>query len=123
MDAVPRTRSLSGSIPVAVDESAKLQPLTHQVGGHEGIQVTGEGALIFKPAVPVELQFYQNILASPELSSLRRWVPTFLGVLRLEGQNTAEGLASIESIPENEKDERSYRYFTRLKTRGPTSLS
>ncbi|KAH9965991.1 hypothetical protein BC827DRAFT_1125453 [Russula dissimulans] len=83
--------------------SAELQALEYQVGGHEGIQVTGDGALIVKAALPLELQFYQSVLAQPALASLRRWVPTYLGTLRLEGQNTAEGLASVE-VPENEKD-------------------
>jgi 1D-myo-inositol-tetrakisphosphate 5-kinase/inositol-polyphosphate multikinase len=83
----------------------ELQPFTYQVGGHEGMQVIGEGSLIVKTVVPLELQFYQNILASPSLAALRRWVPTYLGNLRLEGKNTAEGIASIEGISENEKDE------------------
>jgi len=96
--------------------SAELQPFAYQVGGHEGMQITGEGALIVKAALPLELQFYQNILASPALSSLRPWVPTYLGTLRLEGQNTAEGIASVEGIPETERDECSYRYFTSLET-------
>jgi hypothetical protein len=113
MDAVYRTRAHSGSIPMADDDSAdtnssKLQPYTYQVGGHKGIQVTGEGSLIVKTVVPLELQFYQNVLASPSLAPLRRWVPTYLGNLHLEGKNTAEGIASIDGIPENEKDECSY---------------
>ena len=92
--------------------SAELQPFAYQVGGHKGMQITGEGALIVKPTLPLELQFYQNILASPALSSLRPWVPTYLGTLRLEGQYTADGIVSVEGIPEAEKDECSYRYFT-----------
>ena len=106
---------------MALDESADtssagLHPFGYQVGGHKGMQVIGEGALIVKAALPLELQFYQNILASPTLSSLRPWVPTYLGTLRLEGQNTAEGVASVEGITETEKDECSYRCFTFLKT-------
>jgi hypothetical protein len=116
MDAVPGTRTPSGSIPVANDQatdpsSTELQPFMYQVGGHKGIQVTGEGALIVKPVVPLELQFYQNTLASPALASLRQWVPTYLGILRLEGQNTVEGITNIEGIPENEKDECSLPLF------------
>ena len=87
-----------------------LQPPAYQVGGHKGLQITEDGTLLMKPALPLELQFYQNILADPTLASLRQWVPTYLGTLRLEGQNTAEGLASVEGIPENEKDEYSSRY-------------
>jgi len=110
------TKPSSGSGTMADDESTdaasstEFQPFAYQVGGHKGIQVTGDGDLIVKAALPLELQFYQNILANPTLASLRRWVPTYLGTLRLEGQNTAEGLASVEGIPENEKDEYSSRY-------------
>jgi hypothetical protein len=94
--------------------SAELQPFSYQVGGHKGMQIIGEGALIVKPTLPLELQFYQNILASPALSPLRPWVPTYLGTLHLEGQNTAEGIANVGGIPESEKDECSYRYFASL---------
>lgn len=94
--------------------SAELQPFAYQVGGHKGMQVIGEGALIVKPTLPIELQFYQNILGLPALSSLRPWVPTYLGTLRLEGQNTTEGIANVEGIPETEKDECSHFYFTSL---------
>ena len=96
--------------------SAELQPFAYQVGGHKGMQTIGDGALIVKPALPLELQFYQNVMASPALSSLRPWVPTYLGTLRLEGQNTAEGIASVEDIPETEKDECSYVILPPLKT-------
>ena len=118
---IPWTRALSRSIPMANDEttdfnSAELQPFAYQVGGHKGVQITGEGALIVKAAMPLELHFYQNILTSPTLSSLRPWVPTYLGTLRLEGQNTAEGVASVEGIPETEKDECSKRYLITSRT-------
>ena len=109
---------------MAHDESAdpspaELQPFAYQVGGHKGMHIIGEGALIVKTALPLELQFYQNILAIPALSSLRPWVPTYLGTLHLEGQNTAEGISSVEGIPETEKDECSYS----LKIRELISLS
>ena len=82
-----------------------LHPLTSQVGGHKGIQTTEDGALIIKPAKSLERQFYQDSLADPALAPLRQWLPTYLGTLRLEGQNTANGLASVEGILEGEKDE------------------
>jgi inositol-polyphosphate multikinase len=85
--------------------STGLRPPAFQVGGHKGLQMTEDGTLIIKPAYPLEHQFYQNTLADPTLAPLRRWVPTYLGTLRLEGQNTAEGLRSIDGIPEHEKDE------------------
>ncbi|KAI0307210.1 hypothetical protein B0F90DRAFT_1807864 [Multifurca ochricompacta] len=80
--------------------SLQPQPLAYQVGGHKGIQTTGDGTLLIKPALPLELQFYQNSLIDPALALLRPWVPTYLGTLRLEGKNTVEGLTSVEGIPE-----------------------
>jgi hypothetical protein len=82
-----------------------LRPLAFQVGGHKGIQMTEDGALLMKPVLPLELQFYQSIIADPSLARLRQWVPTYLGTLRLEGRNTAEGLRNIDDIPEYERDE------------------
>ncbi|KAI9507025.1 hypothetical protein F5148DRAFT_165858 [Russula earlei] len=84
--------------------SSELHSLAYQVGGHAGIQVIGDGALIVKAALPVELQFYQSIQADSALASLRQWVPTYIGTLRLEGQNTAEGLASVDGVPDHEKE-------------------
>jgi 1D-myo-inositol-tetrakisphosphate 5-kinase/inositol-polyphosphate multikinase len=98
--------------PTSSSSTDDLQAFAYQVGGHKGIQVTGGGDLIVKPVLPLELQFYQNILVDPALASLRPWVPTFLGTLRLEGQHTAEGIASMGGAPENEKDMcYRYRYF------------
>ncbi|KAH8999161.1 hypothetical protein EDB92DRAFT_1932562 [Lactarius akahatsu] len=84
---------------------ASIHPLTSQVGGHKGIQTSDDGALLIKPALPHELQFYHDSLADPALASLRQWIPTYFGTLRLEGQKTADGLANVEGIPEGEKDE------------------
>ena len=58
-----------------------------------------------KATLPLELHFYQNLLADPALSPLRQWIPTYLGTLRLEGKYTAEGLVSVEGVPDDEKDE------------------
>jgi 1D-myo-inositol-tetrakisphosphate 5-kinase/inositol-polyphosphate multikinase len=82
-----------------------LHPPMYQVGGHKGLQFSEDGTLVMKPALPPELQFYQNTLQHPTLAPLRQWIPTYLGALRLEGQNTAEGLRSVDGIPEREKDE------------------
>jgi 1D-myo-inositol-tetrakisphosphate 5-kinase/inositol-polyphosphate multikinase len=104
------TKPPFGSVPMPDDESTdpsspELQPFAYQVGGHKGIQVTGGGDLIVKATLPLELQFYQNLLADPALSPLRQWTPTYLGTLRLEGKYTAEGLVSVEGVPDDEKDE------------------
>lgn len=86
------------------DESSAPIAYTFQVGGHGRIQTIGDGALLLKPALPLELQFYQDSLGDPALAPLRQWVPTYLGTLRLEGQSTADGLVSMEGIPEGEKE-------------------
>lgn len=68
---------------------AATHPLTAQVGGHAGVQTTEDGSLLLKPALPREIDFYQRIAAADdhdELSKLRKWIPKFLGVLKLEGQ-------------------------------------
>ncbi len=85
--------------------SAHSHLLPSQVGGHQGIQTTEDGALLMKPALPRELQFYQDSLEDPALAPLRPWVPTYLGTLRLEGQSTPDGLVSMEGIPDGERDE------------------
>ncbi|KAG2148765.1 hypothetical protein DEU56DRAFT_79618 [Suillus clintonianus] len=65
------------------------RPLAAQVGGHAGVETTEDGSLLLKPALPREIEFYQQIAAAgdhDELSKLRKWIPKFLGVLKLEGQ-------------------------------------
>ncbi|KAG9091457.1 hypothetical protein FS749_016532 [Ceratobasidium sp. UAMH 11750] len=71
--------------------SAPRQPkrahtLDMQVGGHKGVQQSGEGDLIMKPCLPAERDFYQAIAADERLAKLRGLVPQFYGTLRLEGK-------------------------------------
>ncbi|EKM56120.1 uncharacterized protein PHACADRAFT_145233 [Phanerochaete carnosa HHB-10118-sp] len=61
-------------------------PLKSQVGGHPGVMTSEDGSLVIKPALPVEVAFYQAVLADPSLESIRPYVPRFFGTLRLEGQ-------------------------------------
>lgn len=87
---------------------AAIHPFAAQVGGHAGVQATEDHSLLLKPAVPREIDFYQRIAAASdhdELSKLRKWIPKFLGVLKLEGQlkdsNAAEneGGGNVEVVP------------------------
>ncbi|KAG8753611.1 hypothetical protein FRC11_007269 [Ceratobasidium sp. 423] len=64
--------------------------LEMQVGGHDGVQQSGEGDLIMKPSLPAERDFYQAIAADTRLAALRPHVAKFYGTLRLEGQVSAE---------------------------------
>ena len=73
-------------------------PLTSQVGGHSGVQTSEDGSLIFKPAVPLELQFYQSALTNPVLAPLRPFIPKFYGTLKLEGQIDTERTAAAADI-------------------------
>jgi 1D-myo-inositol-tetrakisphosphate 5-kinase/inositol-polyphosphate multikinase len=66
-------------------------PLASQVGGHSGVvQTTQDGSLIIKPALPLELQFYQSAVSHDEFIPLRQFIPQFYGTLRLEGQVDTE---------------------------------
>ncbi|KAI6110866.1 hypothetical protein EDD16DRAFT_1710543 [Pisolithus croceorrhizus] len=59
-NSVSPTRSSSPH--VAPHQSHTLPPtalLSSQVGGYSGVQTTEDGALLFKPALPRELEFYQ----------------------------------------------------------------
>ncbi|CAE6482404.1 unnamed protein product [Rhizoctonia solani] len=71
--------------------SKGARTLDIQVGGHKGVQQSGEGDLIMKPALPAERDFYQAIAADKRLAALRPYVPKFYGTLRLEGQVNTEG--------------------------------
>jgi 1D-myo-inositol-tetrakisphosphate 5-kinase/inositol-polyphosphate multikinase len=73
-------------------------PLASQVGGHTGVQTSEDGSLIFKPAVPLELQFYQSALTNPVLAPLRPFIPKFYGTLKLEGQIDIERTAAAADI-------------------------
>ncbi|KAG6909792.1 hypothetical protein DXG01_015285 [Tephrocybe rancida] len=80
--------------------TSEPKPLTSQVGGHAGVLATEDGSLVIKPALPLELKFYQTLQRNEGLETLRQFVPNFLGTLRLEGQidekKSAEG--NISSI-------------------------
>lgn len=74
---------------------------------------TEDGSLLFKPALPVEVEFYQHVLANASFEPLRPYIPKFYGTLRLEGEvdqeNSPEGAiaitqASVEAIKNDEKD-------------------
>lgn len=85
------------------------QPLSSQVGGHAGVLETEDGSLIIKPALPIELKFYQELQHNPELASLRRFTPKFIGTLKLEGQldetkPSADGSMKIMPIDAPEKE-------------------
>ncbi|RDB19501.1 Inositol polyphosphate multikinase [Hypsizygus marmoreus] len=62
------------------------RPLASQVGGHAGVLTTEDGSLIIKPALPLELLFYQALNQNAELEPLRPFLPKFFGTLKLEGQ-------------------------------------
>jgi 1D-myo-inositol-tetrakisphosphate 5-kinase/inositol-polyphosphate multikinase len=95
------------SLPPAL---ATTHPLAAQVGGHAGVETTEDGSLLLKPALPREIDFYQRLAAvddHDELSKLRKWIPKFLGVLKLEGQlkdsnavgNGGDGNVEIVPVP------------------------
>ncbi|GJE88105.1 inositol polyphosphate kinase family protein [Phanerochaete sordida] len=69
-----------------LSRSVSPAPLESQVGGHPGVMTSEDGSLIMKPALPVEVAFYQAVLTDPALDAMRPYIPKFYGTLRLEGQ-------------------------------------
>ncbi|KAI0044117.1 SAICAR synthase-like protein [Auriscalpium vulgare] len=98
-------RSLTSSSAPSTPGGAH-HPLANQVGGHAGVQTTADGSLLIKPALALEHAFYQTLAADETLAPLRRWVPRFLGTLRLEGQQSAsgDGLLAVPGLKETERE-------------------
>ena len=70
--------------PPSLGPSAAV-PLSTQVGGHPGVMTIEGGSLLIKPALPLEVAFYQTVLQDPALAALRPYVRKFLGTLKLAG--------------------------------------
>ncbi|KAK7677060.1 hypothetical protein QCA50_019958 [Cerrena zonata] len=82
-------------------------PLEAQVGGHKGVMTTEDGSLLIKPALPVEVAFYQSVGTDPAFAPLRPFIPKFYGTLTLEGMVDPEkGLdgGEVKPIPGQDKD-------------------
>ena len=75
-----------------------IRPLESQVGGHAGVSTSENGALLIKPAVPTELEFYRRLQQDNNLEDLRAFTPTFLGTLELIGRFDEARSAVSESI-------------------------
>lgn len=82
-------------------------PLEAQVGGHKGVMTTEDGSLLIKPALPVEVSFYQSVGADPAFAPLRPFIPKFYGILKLEGvvdpEKGLEG-GELKPVPAQDKD-------------------
>ncbi|GLB35601.1 putative inositol phosphokinase (IPK) family protein [Lyophyllum shimeji] len=94
---------------MAALSTSAAKPLTSQVGGHAGVLATEDGSLIIKPALPLEVQFYQALQQSPSLEALRPFIPKFYGMLKLEGQldeekSAEEGNISVTPVDAPQKE-------------------
>jgi 1D-myo-inositol-tetrakisphosphate 5-kinase/inositol-polyphosphate multikinase len=81
--------------------SPATHALTSQVAGHaNGVLTTEDDMLLIKPALPLELKFYQTVAAAaePEFDALRPFIPKFIGTLSLEGELDEDKPASEGSI-------------------------
>lgn len=67
-----------------------------------------DDSLIVKPALPLELAFYQSVTSESAYDALRPYVPKFYGLLKLEGQVKNENDGSGQNIEpvEDKKDKR-----------------
>ena len=89
-----------------------LLPLSSQVGGHTGMLTTEDGSLIIKPALPLELEFYEKYSSHPSFEPLRPFLPKFFGTLKLEGtldetkpeSLTVKPLMGAEAVQKDEFD-------------------
>ncbi|CAL1703206.1 unnamed protein product [Somion occarium] len=84
-------------------------PLAAQVGGHAGVMTTENGSLLIKPALPVEVNFYQSVASDPGFAPLRPFIPEFYGTLKLEGvvdqEKSAEGEGvTVKEVPGKDKE-------------------
>lgn len=73
-----------------MDTVSNYRVLEHKAAGHDGTLTDGDGLLIFKPALPQEMEFYKAIQArgmnqkeslSGRDAPLCSWMPTYLGIL------------------------------------------
>ncbi|KAF8638822.1 hypothetical protein AX17_001880 [Amanita inopinata Kibby_2008] len=80
---------------------AEIYQTTHeldsQVGGHKGVLTTEDSSLIIKPALPLEVGFYQTLSTESVFIPLRPFIPTFLGTLKLEGKVIPED-ADVDEV-------------------------
>lgn len=75
------------AIYTMITPQAKYLPLSTQVGGHPGFLTSEDESLLFKPAAPLELDFYK-LLHAPNagpggFEGLKRYIPRFFGTLKL----------------------------------------
>jgi inositol-polyphosphate multikinase len=71
-----------------------LIPLSSQVGGHKGVLASEDGSLVFKPALPLELKFYEELNLNSSLARIRPFIPQYYGTLKLEGILEQSSIAS-----------------------------
>lgn len=81
-----------------------LNPLSNQVGGHDGVLSMGDdNEIIVKPALPQELKFYEESVLHAELAA---WMPTYYGTLTLTrnqsgqagDQSSTNGAPTIKAL-------------------------
>jgi 1D-myo-inositol-tetrakisphosphate 5-kinase/inositol-polyphosphate multikinase len=89
-------------------DAAHVHSLVSQVGGHKGVMASDDDSLIMKPALPLEIAFYQTLNSESSFASLRPFVPHFFGILRLEGELIKpDGDISQDNIrPVNDKSDK-----------------
>ncbi|QHS72380.1 inositol polyphosphate multikinase [Saccharomyces paradoxus] len=96
-----------------MDTVSNYRVLEHKAAGHDGTLTDDDGLLIFKPALPQELEFYKAIqvrdMSRRESSSggdapLYSWMPTYLGVLDEGTKVEKSGDAALLKIDQRLSD-------------------
>lgn len=97
---------------MAAPSSSGNHTLAARVGGHAGVLASDDESLIIKPALALELAFYQHVATAPEFAPLRNWIPAFMGTLKLHGKQegtSREGAPIIAPLaPEAEGVEKDH---------------
>ena len=72
------------------------------------MMTTEDGSLLIKPALPLEVAFYQTVLQDQALAALRPFVPKFYGTLKLAGvvEPSADGEAAAKISTDGVEDEK-----------------
>lgn len=65
--------------------------LDTQVGGHDGVLSSADGAVVIKPCLPLEIDFYTALSSNNAFLHLLPHVPKFYGTLKLHGRMDEHG--------------------------------
>jgi hypothetical protein len=85
----------------------QTKSMSAQVGGHAGVLTSEDGSLLIKPALALEINFYEHVANESAFAPLRPFLPRFYGILKLQGKVADAAATTLEPIEEGEEKDRS----------------